>query len=147
LSGFEISGKLSERCATRAEGRRNLLCGFLGLLGVLSIDGTVGVKESCSAAGHLEKWLRHFGAHFLGDCAALGRLGEIYLTAQPKERNRKELLRLISGVGVGSIRGSLIESIARDWSEHNVVVVDGWVLARTEARICALLHHMDGARV
>ncbi len=39
----------------------------------------------------------------------------------------------------------LRSGIARDWSAHRVVVVDGWLLARTEARLCALLHLEAGA--
>jgi hypothetical protein len=42
------------------------------------------------------------------------------------------------------VRLSLTIGVARDWAEHNVTVVEGWVLSRTEARICAVLHLMGG---
>jgi hypothetical protein len=34
----------------------------------------------------------------------------------------------------------LIERIAQNWSMHDVTQVEGWVLSRTEARICAAVH-------
>lgn len=96
---------------------------------------------------NLEVWLRHFSAGYAGDGAALSRLGAIYLASNPQERNRERLSRLLSMDGTSSVASRLIEHIARDWSEHDVTMVDGWLLARTEARICAALHLMDGAPV
>jgi hypothetical protein len=46
----------------------------------------------------------------------------------------------------GSIPSRLLRAVARDWSSNYVVVVDGWLLARTEARFCAFLHLEEGAR-
>jgi hypothetical protein len=39
-----------------------------------------------------------------------------------------------------------LNAVSRDWSDNHVVVVDGWLLARTEARLCAFLHFEEGAR-
>jgi len=39
----------------------------------------------------------------------------------------------------------VFESVARDWREHEVELLEGWLLARTEARVCALLHLTQGA--
>jgi hypothetical protein len=52
---------------------------------------------------------------------------------------------LIAG-DYGSIPSRLLRAVARDWSNNYVVVVDGWLLARTEARLCAFLHLEEGAR-
>jgi len=38
----------------------------------------------------------------------------------------------------------VFESIGRDWRTHDLALLDGWVLARTEARVCALLHLIQG---
>jgi len=95
----------------------------------------------------LEVWLRHFSADYAGDSAALSRLGAIYLVSNPQERSRERLSRLLPMAGTSSVGSRLIEHIARDWSEHDVTTVDGWLLARAEARICAALHLMDGAPV
>jgi hypothetical protein len=47
----------------------------------------------------------------------------------------------------GSIPARLLRAVARDWSGNHVVVVDGWLLARAEARLCALLYLEQDARV
>jgi hypothetical protein len=44
-----------------------------------------------------------------------------------------------------AIQSQLLSAITRDWSRHHVAVVDGWLLARTEARLCAVLHLESGA--
>jgi hypothetical protein len=52
---------------------------------------------------------------------------------------------LIDG-GDAAIPSRLLRALARDWSNHHVAVVDGWLLARTEALLCAVLHLQEGAR-
>jgi hypothetical protein len=80
------------------------------------------------------------------ELTALRRLGAIYLVAHPEERARAQLWqRLIADAG-GTIPTRLRSAVARDWSCHQVAVVDGWLLARTEARLCAALHLEAGAR-
>jgi hypothetical protein len=145
--GFEPPRQIGDHGAARALERRHWLRAFVALFGVLSFGPPFGVRESWSEEAHLEKWLRLFSVDFLGDGAALSHLGAIYLASNPGERNRKRLSRLLSGDGTNPVGLSLIENVARDWLEHDVAVVEGWVLARTEARICAVLHIMDGALV
>jgi hypothetical protein len=43
------------------------------------------------------------------------------------------------------IPSRITRALDRDWSNHDVAVVDGWILARTEARLCAVLHLAAGA--
>ncbi len=81
----------------------------------------------------------------MGDGAQLRRLGEIYLARHPQERDMPHLLRSLIGAHVRRRRpNSLFESIGRDWTTHDVALLDGWLLARTEARVCALLHMIQG---
>jgi hypothetical protein len=131
--------------AAGALSRRAWLRAFAGLCGTLSIAPAIGLSEPRYEEANPQDWLRHFAADFLADGAALRRIGADYLASHPRERNRERLSRLLCRDERAPVRFSLIENIARDWFEHDVVVVQGWVLARTEARICAVLHLMDGA--
>jgi hypothetical protein len=124
--------------------RRGVLRGLAALLGAASFACSFGLRVREGEAG-LEDWLRRFGDDLLGDLAALGRFGAIYLSEHPNEGDRGSLSRQLAGDGSTPVRLGLVEGIARDWREHDVVVVEGWVYARTEARICALLHLMSRA--
>jgi len=48
------------------------------------------------------------------------------------------LTRLLAPESGAPLRESLLAAIARDWRRHDVLAVDGWLLSRSEARICAL---------
>jgi len=115
---------------------------FISLLGVLSLSRIPGAPEGSFAAAQLRSWLQHFGPARLGDPAALGRLGAISLAAHPGEQQPERLSRLILRDSAAPVESVLIERIAQDWSQHDVTQVEGWVLSRTEARICAALHLM-----
>jgi hypothetical protein len=147
LSGFGPPRQIAAEAADCASGRRDCLRAFVGLAGVLSLGPCFSMRTARAEETNPDVWLRHFSAGYAGDGAALSRLGAIYLASNPRERNRERLLRLLSMDGTGCVASRLIEHIARDWSEHDVTTVDGWLLARTEARICAALHLMDGAPV
>jgi hypothetical protein len=56
------------------------------------------------------------------------------------------LSQLLIGGSEGPIPERLLRATGRDWADHQIAVVDGWLLARTEARICALLHLQERAR-
>jgi hypothetical protein len=149
-----VIGEIGEATATRdqyaqaigAVGRRDLILALIGLctggLGCAS-DGQGEVRSN---SGTLGDWVRDCGAGFFSDLTALRRLGAIYLVAHPEERSRALLSHLLIAADEGTIPSRLLSAIARDWSIPHVVVVDGWLLARTEARLCALLHLEQGAR-
>ena len=147
-------GKIGDATATRdqcaqtigAVGRRDLIFALIGLCtGVLGCaSGRQG--EVRSNSGALGDWVRDCGAGFFSDLTALRRLGAIYLVAHPVERSRALLSHLLIAGDDGSIPSRLLRAVARDWSSNHVVVVDGWLLARTEARLCAFLHLEEGAR-
>ncbi len=67
------------------------------------------------------------------------RLGATYLRGHAEERDRAILARHLVGEGAEPIELKLIEAISRDWQAHDVVQAEGWILARTEARLCAFL--------
>jgi hypothetical protein len=118
---------------------------MVGGLGVALVGPSLGVSGVSSEERNLQKWLRRVAADSPEDSVALGRLGASYLDSNPTERNPQLLSSLVMGEHTGPVRLSLTKGVARDWAEHNVTVVEGWVLSRTEARICAVLHLMDGA--
>jgi hypothetical protein len=65
--------------------------------------------------------------------------------AHPEERSRALLSNLLIA-GDGTIPSRLLRAVARDWSSNDVAVVDGWLLARSEARLCAVLYLEEAAR-
>jgi hypothetical protein len=129
-----------------AMGRRRWLRGFAAAVVALSCGSALVGRPLSFGNLDVPAWLASFGGDFLGNRAALKQLGAAYLAMHPDEGSLRRLSRLLSANGTKSMRLHLIEGIAEDWVEHDVTVVDGWVLARTEARICAALHLMDGPR-
>jgi hypothetical protein len=127
-------------------GRRDLLWGLFGL-GATVLTGAAGVPAALQPpSAALGDWLRNFGPVFFRDLPALRRLGARYLVAHPAERSRVRLSRLLIPADEGAIPAQLLRGIARDWAANHVVVVDGWLLARTEARLCALLQLEEDPR-
>jgi hypothetical protein len=128
----------SEAHAAAAVDRRDCLRGVIGaLLTVWSVSLDRGQPWP---RADLEHWLRSVGAHAIGGGALLRRLGAAYLAGHPDERDSAQLTRLLSGARARLEVSSLSQSVARDWRAHEVALLDGWLLARTEARVCALLH-------
>lgn len=76
------------------------------------------------------------------------RVGRAYLTDHPGEADERTLVRLLvatSGWDRASEAsptrlGELARSaLTRDFERGKTVAVDGWILSRTEARLCALV--------
>jgi hypothetical protein len=69
-------------------------------------------------------------------------IGQAYRAAYPDEENQSTLEAQILGehtpVSVNTIAEFIRNKITSEFSSHNIVVVKGWVLARTEARQAAL---------
>ncbi len=87
---------------------------------------------------------------FVGDRAYVHQLGLAYRNRFPEEANSTLLGRLLqdninqlsvaSGSGLQNRLNSLVMS---DFARGDTVLLDGWVLARTEARQCALCTLQD----
>jgi hypothetical protein len=77
---------------------------------------------------------------------AARRIGWRYLAVAPEERSTPLLRRLLfdgADVDVGPevlahLRRLIDMKRRHDFSTGNTVIFDGWLLARTEARLCAL---------
>ena len=126
-------------------GRRDFLLALVGVgTGLLmrAPDPRPAIAGDCAA---LATWLRGQGARFFPDLPPLSRLGALYLRAHPEEGSAAPLSRVLLSGTDGTVATRLLGAISRDWSSHHVVVVDGWLMARTEARLCAFLHLQEQA--
>jgi len=122
--------------------RRDLILAFIGAASFRWSDRREGRVKSLA----LGDWVRDCGTGLFADLTALRRLGAIYLAAHPEERSHTLLSRLLIAANDCTIPSQLLSAVARDWSSNHVVLVDGWLLARSEARLCALLHLEQAAR-
>ena len=72
------------------------------------------------------------------------RTGALYLQAFPGEADAAMLERLLFANGLPlsaeAIRQEIASASFRDFSRSDVVVIDRWVLARSEARVSALAY-------
>ena len=78
------------------------------------------------------------------------RIGEAYLSRYPQEadaallRTRiagspEDATRVLDGMRGGELAGWVRDRQREDFRDGRTVVVDGWMLSSTEARLCALL--------
>lgn len=76
--------------------------------------------------------------------AALVALGRRYLDAHPDEADEAVLLDALPALGgqapsdPATQLAVLSEQVAADYADDDLVVLDGWILARTEGRAAAL---------
>jgi hypothetical protein len=98
-------------------------------------------------------WLAHPGMHtnfdgLIRHRASAERIGRRYLATLPAATDRSRLLAMSPAIGsaLQAIRhrpevaaGLLRRGINDDFSRADTVIVDGWVLAATEARLCAVI--------
>ncbi|UYN93993.1 MAG: hypothetical protein KIT25_18355 [Enhydrobacter sp.] len=87
--------------------------------------------------------LRSLIAHW--DAACL--IGRRYLAIAPEDRSASALCRALFGgplpsgggaAAVSHLRGIVEVRRREDFSRGDTVLIDGWLLARSEARLCAL---------
>lgn len=88
-------------------------------------------------------------ADLLTDQRSAAAVGRAYLRSAPHERNphllvqaiaasRPELRRNLAASDVPRLRAWLSQALREDFEQGRLVEVDGWILAETEARLCAL---------
>ncbi len=70
-------------------------------------------------------------------------VGRKYLAIHPDEADRYRLRTTLFGVArprsSAALRNVLADRRRKDFEDGDIAVVDGWVLARSEARVCALV--------
>lgn len=83
-------------------------------------------------------------AAVLADRDAARNVGERYLDTRPAERDAALLVRRLAPLGDPAVapeqvlREQALDAVRRDFEVGRFVIVDGWYLAETEARLCAL---------
>ena len=75
--------------------------------------------------------------HALGDAAEIGRAVLRAGAVEADERALRQALRIGAAESL-ELGGSWRDAIRRDFAAGETVHVEGWVLSRTEARLCAL---------
>ncbi len=114
----------------------------LGLAGVFL--SSAGASDAVTSARRLVR--RHIGrtlSLILSEGVTPHTLGRSYLSLHPEEANVERLWPALVGSRVPSEANELELHLAelrrRDFEDGEILIVDGWVLARTEARACALM--------
>ena len=73
------------------------------------------------------------------DKPTIYEIGEIYRSQFPDENSERKLVKNLSdSVTTESVIEGLKQQITEDYYKGNTVILDGWILSRTEARQCAL---------
>lgn len=69
--------------------------------------------------------------------------GAKYKKKLPDEGSERALVRALFADGENTSYATLEARTRADFSEGNTVIIDGWVLSKTEARQCALQHLLN----
>ncbi len=118
---------------------------FLKAVGALVLLGSSGFGDSFLALGAMGqgKTLRRSLAEMFRSPRKARVLGERYLAMRPEAADRSELLSRLgfcdTPVSAASLRAQLASLRERDFAQNRIVAIDGWVLAQSEADLCALL--------
>ena len=118
---------------------------FLGMLALGGAGGAAAAVGEQQAQLVTRAWRKVFGIpprrSDMGGLAELRRIGERYLAAHPEERSRALLVADVGPVGDDGLASfaRLRDRVRDDFAARRTVTVDGWLLARTEARAAALL--------
>jgi hypothetical protein len=145
---MSASGRKPGDCATVTVcTRRSFLLGALAGVAGAGILGCTGPEDSGSALQKWSAWL--LGGDPASRDAAV-RLGMAYLRAYPAEGDRRALLvaidRVISAnlesgdlasADAPQVGAALERAVRAEYAAGKVVMVEGWVLSVTEARLYA----------
>jgi hypothetical protein len=118
---------------------------FIELATVLVAAASVGVRPDRDPAGSTSGLARVFGHA----PAAARAIGQRYLRDFPEENDAGALVgRILEGVPdlprevdaseAADLRARFRRRFAADFESGDTVQLDGWILSRTEARLCAL---------
>ena len=105
-----------------------------------SIPSWLPIPDRSSPVERLTGLLRHRSSARV--------IGAAYLRHEPSEAQVTSLVDLIAGGfpgGVGALRsaddalrGLLARRVEQDFAEERIVCLDGWIVSRTEGRLCGL---------
>jgi hypothetical protein len=123
--------------------RRTYLVGLLALGGSTILAATLRRIYSFRRRNH-RKDLTAVLFGNLGEMAPdqLSELGQIYLEQYPEEASLPHLRNLLSyrdqGTSSAKMRSRLLQMIDLDFGQNQMICLKGWLLSKTEGRLCAL---------
>jgi len=117
--------------------RRRLIRVVLHGIGVVALAPAAFRATRSPGQAPIGGWLREW----LPDAAAARIIGGRYLAEVPgaAQRSPDWGRRLGDQPDAAARRALLCERRSRDFTTDDVVLIDGWVLAATEAQLCALV--------
>lgn len=123
----------------RRIGRRRAMAslGVGGLALAVASKADIASLSSRDAGVPVATWLRSM----IADLESARRIGQAYLQSAPEDADRDRLLADLFPrlePEAGDRRDSFAARCRQDFADGATVRVDGWVLSRTEARLCAL---------
>ena len=118
---------------------------FVQLTAFTAVAISFPLLDSCKSPASDEAMAQLDFLSRLFDEQTIKKTGESYMQKIPAEKNRGKLVQLLAdndpivdSADERAIQQYLEEKIKKDFEEGNTVMVNGWVLAVTEARQCAL---------
>jgi hypothetical protein len=130
--------------------RRNIVLSILGLttVHVLGLKNVLAAHSEHAAVDHLARQLATLVPH----PESARQIGAAYLVAKPQEAdvmtlieflcpdlNRRSLNERLQAPPRAQLRQQLAARRDDDFSEGRIVRLKGWIVADTEARLCALV--------
>jgi hypothetical protein len=99
-------------------------------------------RDSLGTGGRQIRIVKHFLSNVLTDERSARLVGKAYLSAYLDERDGISILKDLLGParlrGPNDLRRRIARRREQDFMVGDVVVVDGWILAKSEARAAAL---------
>ncbi|WP_336513820.1 hypothetical protein [Pollutibacter soli] len=119
---------------------------FLRLSAFAAAAISFPLLSSCNSGNNIQKsWADPKFLSRLFDRETIIKAGQDYLKKNPDENNPDKLVGiLVDKNSVAELKDEksvhqyLDEKIKKDFSDGNTVMVQGWILSKTEARQCAL---------
>jgi hypothetical protein len=130
--------------ARRGMSRRAVVVGIGGAATAALVAVMVG-RQIADSSNDDDGDDRAAAADVPSDDEAIKRVGEAYRAAYPEEDDVEVLeaalprFEGLSGQQVQDQLSTLRDQVRTDFAEGNIVMVDGWLLAATEARAAALV--------
>ncbi|MEO1655614.1 MAG: hypothetical protein AAFU64_18875 [Bacteroidota bacterium] len=91
-------------------------------------------------------WAEPQSLGMIWDTKSILSIGESYLKGFPKENDEQTLVRWLfkqSPLENDALRSWLEQKIKQDFTNNETIMLDGWMLSRTEARQCALFSILE----